>query len=126
MTDAKFCDIHVNPNNVVPKNRTMKIQLSRYDEKNQKYLLLFLDGCQPCITEKLLQVAKTFGVDVERSWKYEVLLRPNTSKNKSKKWRKTYMSPDEYREYQKEIDETYEEEEPVAERIPVETKTRSK
>lgn len=127
MTDAKFCDIHANPNNVVPRDRTMRIQLTRWEPKVKRNLMLFLDGCNPCINTKLLEVAKSFGVDLEHSWKVEVLLRPNTKHNKSKKWRKSYMGVEEFLEYQKGLEEeSYEEEEPQAERVPIEAKAKGK
>lgn len=114
MTDAKFCDIHANPNNVVPRDRTMQLALKRYEKSIKRNLFLFLDGCAPCINAKILEVAKSFGVDVENGWRVEVLIRPNTKQNKSAKWKKTFMSVDEYKEFQKELEDetTTEEEEP--------------
>lgn len=106
MTDAKFCDIHTNPNNVVPKDRTMRITISQYDAKNKAYLQLFLDGCKPCINEKLILVAKSFGLDVENGWKVDQLIPPKTRLNKNqKKWKHVWMSLEELIEYRKEREE---------------------
>ena len=125
MTDAKFCDIHVNPNNVVPKDRTMRLTLTKYNTQIKRNTMLFLDGCNPCVNTKILEIAKSFGLDIEHGWKVEVLIRPKTKHNKSAKWRKSFMGIEEYMEYQKEIEEeSYESEEPSTERIPVAPKAK--
>lgn len=101
MTQAKFCDIHNNENRTVPKENTMGIILRKYVPKLKgrtikRYMELYLDGCNPCITRQILEVAKANGVDTESGWTFQVLVPP---KRKGGKWSKPRMTPEELLEF---------------------------
>lgn len=115
MTQAKFCDVHNAPNTLIRQEQAGRIHLTKYNTQIRRNLHLFLDACHPDIVAKLLEPAKTNGVDVENSWKVEVLIAPQTPVyNTGKKWRKTYMSVDEFVQFQKDTNagQDVEEEEP--------------
>jgi len=106
MTQATFCDIHPSGNNAVPKDRTMSITIQRYSEelghkvgRKGVYIQAKIDGCNACINDVLLKVAKSHGVDIENMWKIEQLVPPKKGA-KTKKWSTIMMSPDEFVAYQ--------------------------
>lgn len=116
MTDAKFCDIHKTGNNQVPRDRTMSIVLQRWDEslghkvgRKAVMLQVTLDGCNACINDLILDVAKGHGVDIQHAWRIEQLVPPKKG-SKSKKWRTLLMTPDEFIEYQAKREKEQEEE----------------
>jgi len=113
MTNVKFCDVHTSPNHVVRQENAGRIHLQKYNTQIRRNLHLFLDACNPDIMAKLLEPAKANGIDIDNSWKVEVLIAPSTPVyNTGKKWRKTYMSVSEFLQFQK---DTQAESEPVEE-----------
>lgn len=99
MTNAKFCDIHKEANNLVKRENTGRIKFSLYDEKRKSYRHLDLDSCIPDLKE-ILEIAKSHGNEIEDMWYYEALIPPNTGNfNKSaKKWKRAKLSPEEFDE----------------------------